>query len=905
MNIPENPNQSIFTIWSKANVYNIEKNSSKPKWFQIFAYPAPSGFFHVGTLRSYTYPDVIAKFKRFTGYNVYFPAGIHASGLPAVQFSEKVRSGMYDNYLKANNCTPDIIEQFQTATGTVHFFQKNYPKIWKQMGFFINEESGTPTTIDIGYQKFIQWQFRYLAKQGFVIQKEYISSYCPKDGPVQVDTAETDLSSGGTAQIFEFTVIAFQIVGAITIKGSKYSEIAIIPATMRPETIFGVTNIWIRPNTHYSIIQFTDKYYIVAESSISNIRTIFTDFTIKGSISSNDLINKMVINPITDDTIPIIPSTIVQDGIGTGVVMSVPAHSPIDFLGYNESIKNGFKIANPKVVIKSIFDGIPSEEVIQKYSIKNISNTDQIESANSYIINKEVNNGIIICDSSDYTNMKVDMVREKIKKQIVKKRIGFKGLFFNEVVICRCGAKVQIRYVPDQWFIRYSDKTMKNQVKQHISTSMNMYPKSIHEQMPSIIDWFEDRPCVRTGVWLGTPFPQEITEQKQSNFIIEPIADSTIYPSYYTISKYIENGSIDPAKLEDDFFDFVFSNKGNIHEVTQKTTIKESVIQEIQEFFQTWYPVDCNFGGKEHITVHFPVFMQMHAMMYPKKYWPRIIFINWWVMQNINEKQKVAKSKGGAGPIAQAIEKYSADAIRLYYCHSASPQVDIEWSESKISMYKHEIEKIKAMINHIYENSISSSFPKDLETWFDYNINSIFRDMYESMKTFQIRKMAQDCYYTIPNLIKQYYMRGCIITENQKPLIRTWITYLSLISPFMAEQIYQRCGYHGSVFLVDNIISKPQINSEPSIIEEEDFIQNLITDIMKLKIIVKKVRTDRVFVFTNGKVFSSQKSEEEVINSANSYLFKKTGTNIFVNLNIEFKDRIISPQPRKPVLIFK
>ena len=131
-----------YNVWKTANVYNTEKNSNKPKYFMIFAYPAPSGFLHIGTLRSYVYPDVIAKFKRLTGHNVFFPAGIHASGLPAVQFSEKVCSGNYDNYLKENGCTSNSIEQLKSPEGVVNYFKNNYSDILKQMGFFINEESG-------------------------------------------------------------------------------------------------------------------------------------------------------------------------------------------------------------------------------------------------------------------------------------------------------------------------------------------------------------------------------------------------------------------------------------------------------------------------------------------------------------------------------------------------------------------------------------------------------------------------------------------------------------------------------------------------------------------------------------------------------------------------------------------
>ena len=149
-----------FNRWDRAGCYTATL-SDKPKFFLIFAYPGSSGFMHSGHMRSYTYPDVIAKFYRLCGFNVYFPAGLHASGLPAVSFSEKVRSGNNLDYLKENSCTPDIIEKLKSPEGVVEFFSANYHDVWHNMGFFIDKNSHM-TTIDPGYQKFIPWHFRIL-----------------------------------------------------------------------------------------------------------------------------------------------------------------------------------------------------------------------------------------------------------------------------------------------------------------------------------------------------------------------------------------------------------------------------------------------------------------------------------------------------------------------------------------------------------------------------------------------------------------------------------------------------------------------------------------------------------------------------------------------------------------------
>jgi leucyl-tRNA synthetase len=868
---------SIFKIWRNAGVYKTSSDKNKKKFFVIFAYPGPSGFIHVGTLRSYTYPDVIAKFKRMTGHNVYFPAGIHASGLPAVQFSEKVRSGKYEDYLKDNNCTPDIIKMFQTPEGVVEFFTKNYAEIWKKMGFFINEETGIPTTIDPGYKKFIQWQFRNLKKNKFLVQKEYISSYCPKDGPVAIDTAETDLSSGGKAIISEYTVIKFPIADINTFKGN-YPNISVIVATTRPETIFGVTNIWLALNYIYVVIRIDDEYYIIAQDSLPNL----VDPELIESFEASSLEKIFCINPVTNDKIPLIQHKFVKPFFGTGLVMSVPAHSPADFIAYNESIKEGYDIKTPPIVVKSSIIGIPAETSINKFPVRKISNVKNLENATNYINSTEDSEGIIINSLECYNNKPVPIVRKTINKDLIYQNIAFSQPFFSDLVICRCGNRVQLKHIPDQWFIKYSDIEITEKTKDYVKNKLKIYPATLQNQMPDILDWFEDRPCVRTGNWLGTIFSEYKGAQKQKELIIEPIADSTIYPAYYIISKYLQNGLISIESLNDQFFDYVFLGKGNF------SRFKDNV-DEIRKDFENWYPVDCNFGGKEHNTVHFPVFLKMHTMIFPEKFWPKNIFVNWWVMQNVQENKKIGKSKGGAGSITQILEKYSADILRLYYCHAASPDVDMEWSERKIIQYQSDIEKIKQIIYLIKvksnaNNQNSMVQENDIIEWLRFKMNESFLIMYLNLENYEIRKMAQECYYTIPKIIWRFKHRDGTITSEIINLIYEWIKYLSLITPFLAEELNKEIGFEKSIFSEAIEIQKPNHQIIPSIVEEEEFIDEFVSDLMKLKKAVKKVEIRKIHVFTSNELnFRSKKSEEDLLFSAISYIVMKTGIQPIIN----------------------
>jgi len=87
---------------------------------------------------------------------------------------------------------------------------------------------------------------------------------------------------------------------------------------------------------------------------------------------------------------------------------------------------------------------------------------------------------------------------------------------------------------------------------------MNIIPEEYKKQLPSILDWFDDRACIRKGSWLGTEFPFK------KEWIVEPISDSTLYPAYYLISHYVNTNQITPEEMTNEFFDYIFLEKGDV-----------------------------------------------------------------------------------------------------------------------------------------------------------------------------------------------------------------------------------------------------------------------------------------------------------------------------------------------------
>ena len=160
--------------WFSKKIYEASIKN-KEKFFIHFAYPGVSGYLHVGHMRGFTYCDIIARYKRMIGYDVLFPAGFHASGIPSIGFAKKVERNdpTTISILKDYGCDEEQIGKLKDPQEVVNYFSKVYVEdYWKRFGFFI-DYSRIMSTISDGYKKFITWQFSKLHDHGFLIQKPH------------------------------------------------------------------------------------------------------------------------------------------------------------------------------------------------------------------------------------------------------------------------------------------------------------------------------------------------------------------------------------------------------------------------------------------------------------------------------------------------------------------------------------------------------------------------------------------------------------------------------------------------------------------------------------------------------------------------------------------------------------
>ncbi|MHB8632699.1 MAG: leucine--tRNA ligase [Thermoplasmatota archaeon] len=782
--------------WWDQGIQHADRPPSGPTYFLHFAYPGVSGFLHVGHMRGFTYADVLARHKRMTGHHVLFPAGFHASGIPAVAFAAEVARGEKDEYLLANGfdvARDGPIQRLADPRAVVEYFSRVYTfDYWKRFGLLIDERRNC-TTIDDGYMRFIQWQFRALDRLGYLIEKPHYAPYCPVQGPVAVDKSETDIKQGGNAEIQEFLALRFQVEA-----GPGLPHDAILPcATLRPETLYGCTNVWVRPDHRYRLVRVwrdgavkdTDpsEVWVVSEPGQRRLVWQFERAEPLGlEVAGTDLVGREATVPVTGKRVPVEAGAFVDPAIVTGVVMSVPAHAPFDWMAY-EAAGLAKRLGPPPIIVTlpGSPKGIPAQQACLRHGVSGAGDHAALEAATQELYAQEFNDGVLTALCGAYAGKRVKAVKDVLRADFVQSGQARILRQFNEAVISRAGQLVEIRRVPDQPFIHYAQEAWTAKAKGH-AAHMEIHPARYAQEMPNVLDWFGDRACVRRGAWLGTPYPFK------PGWIIEPIADSTFYPWYYLVSRYLKSswnpeppgGGLRMEELVDPFFDYVFNGKGRP---------QRPLWEEVRKDVLAWGPVDLNLGGKEHQTVHFPVYiMNQVALLEDPKLWPRGLFVHWWVTQKAGVK--ISKSKGGAEPIPGAAQRYGVDAMRLYYCHVGSPHVDIEWDPDVVLDYRRHLQRVVRLVETLVETDGGEG---PMDAWMESAFHRAIQEARAAYEAKDLRQAASVVLYGIPESLRWYLRRGGANRSRVPLLLQGWARLMCPLVPHLAEEIHELAGGHG------------------------------------------------------------------------------------------------------------
>ncbi|MFW9882284.1 MAG: leucine--tRNA ligase, partial [Candidatus Thorarchaeota archaeon] len=540
----------------KAHEFESDK-SDKEKYFINFPIPYINGAPHLGHGYSLMKVEVMARYQRMLGKNVLFPFAFHATGEPIVGIAKRIKAGDEEQKmsLKQSGVSEDEIEKFEDPEYIVKYFRKKWTDTIKSLGLAIDWRRQFITTqLTPEFSKFIEWQYRKLKRDGYVIQGSHPVIWCPAD---KNPTGDHDRLEGVGARIVDFVVIKFY---------SKKLGAYFLPATLRPETIYGVTNMFIHPKAKYVKVTINGEPVIIAEEAIIK----FEDQKFKVSsieeIPVKELIGSYVTNPINNEEILVLPGDFIDSGGSTGIVMSVPGHAPMDWITLIQLKEEYTQLREWKIEkaqITSIepislinvegYGEFPAGEIIESMGITSRDDP-KVKDATKLIYRKEHHSGKLKSIAGKYSGKTIEGVKNEIIADFKQKGIAFKLKEPGEPVVCRCGTRNHVKFLENQWFLEFSNPKWKQKTHDLIDR-MKIFPEEARVAFHNTIDWLEDKACARRS-GLGTPMPWD------TDWIIETLSDSVIYMAYYIISKYVNSGDFKEKYAIDQVYDYILMGAG-------------------------------------------------------------------------------------------------------------------------------------------------------------------------------------------------------------------------------------------------------------------------------------------------------------------------------------------------------
>ncbi|MEM5880622.1 MAG: leucine--tRNA ligase [Candidatus Aenigmatarchaeota archaeon] len=822
--------------WEESRVFeaNVEKN--RRKFFITFPYPYVNGAPHIGHSYTFFRIDSYARFKRLQGYNVLFPQSFHATGEPILGAIERLKEGDETQIetFKLFGASDEEIKKFieNGAEYVARYWMGKWIENFKLAGMSIDWRRTFITAITPIYNRFIEWQYKTLRKKGYVVQGTHPVIWCPK---CQSPTGDHDRLKGEGESPIKFYIIKFRL---------ETGEI--IPcATLRPETVYGATNIWIKENEVYVKAKVDNEVWILSNYAIIKLKDQLKKIEKIGEVLAKDLVGKLVENPITKEKIPILPANFVDPNIGTGIVMSVPAHAPYDYIGLEDSKKSGDAIVKEfaekikiKVIIKSPdYKEIPAKEACEKFEVRNQEEKEKLDIATEEVYKREFHKGVMLVE--DFRNVPVSLAKERVIEKLSEINSLSSIWEPSGEVICRCKTRCHVKILENQWFLKYSDKEWKNKVKEAIF-KMKIYPEEAREQFINTVEWLENKACTRkTG--LGTKLPWD------KDWIVETLSDSTIYMALYTIYHLIKD--LDADKIKDSFFDYIFLGIGNLEEVSKENQIDKNLILRAREEFEYFYPVDLRGSGKDLIQNHLTFYIFHHTAIWEsEKYWPRIIAVNGFV--NV-AGEKMSKSKGNIIPLRNVLEDYGSDLVRINIISSAEDLNDADWRFENLETFKERIDFIFNIVRNL--NKCKEKSLSNLDKFLVNFIRKKILDAEKAYEELKFRSATQLLIFDSISAIKWYINRIGSFEECNKIVLKEVLENLvratSPLLPHISEEIWNILG--NKEFVFESGYPKFE-NVDEYYILLEDFVRQTIDDIREI-ISFKKIRPKEIYLIVGAK----------------------------------------------------
>ena len=657
--------------WDKEGTFNAKDDYTMKKWYGLIEFPYPSGQgLHVGHPRSYTALDIIARKRRLQGYNVLFPIGFDAFGLPA------------ENYAIKTNVHPKIT----TAQNIAHFTEQ-----LKSLGFSFDWSRKIDTT-DPEYYKWTQWIFIQLYKHGLAYKttmpinfctgckvglanEEVVNGVCERCGSpvVQKEKSEWMLKITDYAQklIDDLDDVDFlekiKVQQKNWIGRSEGAEVNFKIANMdknltvyttRPDTLFGATYMVISPE-HPILKELENKIENLDEvqeyQKQASLKSAFERSELNKEKTGVEIKGITAINPLTNKEIPIWISDYVLITYGTGAIMAVPAHDTRDY----EFAKKF---------------NLPIIQVVDGENV-DLSKEAFTDVATGKLINSDFLNGLEVKDA------KKTVIEYLEKNKIGTKKVNYK---LRDWVFSRqryWGEPIPMVYCENCGWVPLDEKDL---------------PLKLPEVEEFTPGENGESPLAKQTDWINTTCPHCGKPAKRETDTMPQWAGSSWYFLRY----------MDPH---------------NDKELASK------------EALEYWSPVDWYNGGMEHTTLHLLYSRFWHKFLYdigvvPTKEPYQKRTSHGMILGTNGEK--MSKSKGNVINPDDIVNEFGADTFRVYEMFMGPFDQVAAWSMESIRGCGKFLDRVWNMQNMLVDGD---AYSKETEKMMHKAIKKVSQDI-EDMK---------------------------------------------------------------------------------------------------------------------------------------------------------------------------
>ncbi|KAI4666256.1 uncharacterized protein J4E79_002293 [Alternaria viburni] len=734
-----------------------ELHEKYPKWFGCFAYPYMNGTLHAGHGFTASKVEFTAGFRRMTGARALFPLGYHVTGMPIKACADKLVREVEMFGLNFERCpVEDVVEtsvpeppaptQAETKTDITKFKatkgKANAKTVKTKYQFQIMLAQGIPleeihkfsdpyhwieffpplakkdltafgaridwrrqfVTTDANpyYDNFVAWQMRKLKALGKIIFAKRYTVYSPKDGQACMDH---DRQSGEGVTVQEYTALKMKVVkwadsakahaGAVPEGASCY----FVPATLRPETMYGQTSCFVGPAINYSLVKITDtEYYVLSERAARNMAYQGTtakwgEYSIVATFPGKDVVGTVVNAPLSvHKDVYILPMETVKDTKGTAVVTCVPSDSPDDYITSFDLAKKAEYYGIQKEWVKfddllpiietPSYGNLTAKRLVEEMKIQSPKDSAKLADAKEKAYKEGFYKGKMV--HGDFSGKTVEEAKPLVRKQLIEAGHAFPYAEPDGKVMSRSGDDC-VAALLDQWYMNYGtaanggDGEWAEKVRSHIEGELNLYYPEAKNQFLRVVDWLSIWACARS-YGLGTKVPWD------PSVMVESLSDSTIYQAYYSFAHLLHKDmfgkepgplGVKPDQLTDEAWDYVFALRDR-SDVPQ-SEIPPKPLQTMRRHFDYWYPLDMRTSGKDLIQNHLTFNLYVHTAIFPKENWPRSFRVNGHLLLN---GDKMSKSTGNFLTIAGAVEKFGADATRIALADAGDEITDANFEET-------------------------------------------------------------------------------------------------------------------------------------------------------------------------------------------------------------------------------